>query len=263
MEDDTLETTDLTFSETEEALSLTDDIQSAPKDASNQVGPNIVKSLSAVARHYKVSQPAVSKWKKNGLPVEEDGSYNLTRIAAWRALRVAHEAASLEKVEGIDSEVLAEVKKELGRFRALAETYKMNRSDVFASAQAKMLALGEEILDSIKSKDLKKMHVRDKIKALKDITASVTSLYSSERIERGESRENISIIVQQIHEIKKAQREEEKREFAEWVEDRRTKKIRIPSHAIENLRDRARIFNANIDGLIFEDASNTSWEKKK
>lgn len=49
-----------------------------------QTETNIVKSLSAVGRHFRVSQPAVSKWKTNGMPIEEDGTYNLTRITAWR-----------------------------------------------------------------------------------------------------------------------------------------------------------------------------------
>ena len=183
-----------------------DTSETVKKEEQNQT--NIVKSLSAVGRYFKVSQPAVSKWKHlKGMPVEADGSYSLPRIAAWRALTVAREAESLDKVEGVDPEVLAEVKKELGRFRRLAEVYKMERGEVFASAQAKMLSLGEQILDSIKEKDISKMHIRDKIKALKDITSSVGSLYQNERLEEGQSTENIQVVV-------KAIKEAQKREFA-------------------------------------------------
>ena len=169
---------------------------------------NIVKSLSAIGRHFKVSQPAVSKWKMNGMPIEEDGTYNLTRITAWRALRVARETESLDKVEGVDLEVLAEVKKELGRFRGLGEIYKMERSEIFASAQAKILSLAEDILDSIKRKDISKMHIRDKIKGLKDLTSSVSSLFQNERLERGESTENTMVIVAAIKDLKKKMRKE-------------------------------------------------------
>lgn len=177
----------------------------------DQTETNIVKSLSAVGRHFRVSQPAVSKWKLNGMPIEEDGTYNLTRITAWRALRITREAESLDKVEGIDPGVLAEVKKELGRFRGLVETYKLDRGDIFSGAQAKMLSLAEEILDGIKSKDLGKMHIRDRIKALKEIVSSVSSLYHEERLERGESTENVAVIIAAIRDLKKRQFEEEEK----------------------------------------------------
>jgi len=200
--------------ETSDSIKIEGQQEQNRSETTNQSGANIVKSLSAVGRHFKVSQPAVSKWKVKGMPVEDDGSYNLTRIAAWRALTVAREAESLEKVEGVDSEVLAEVKRELVRFRSLGEIYKLERADVFASAQAKLLSLAEEILDGIKSKDLKKMHVRDKIKALKDIVSSVGSLYQSERLEKGESTENVAVLIQAIKESRKRMKaEEEKNRF--------------------------------------------------
>jgi hypothetical protein len=186
----------------------------------DQTETNIVKSLSAVGRHFRVSQPAVSKWKLNGMPLEEDGTYNLTRITAWRALRITREAESLDKVEGIDPGILAEVKKELGRFRGLVETYKLDRGDIFSGAQAKMLSLAEEILDGIKSKDLEKMHIRDRIKALKEIVSSVSSLYHEERLERGESTENVAVIIAAIRDLKKRQFEEEEKAEGERKQSR-------------------------------------------
>ncbi len=181
-------------------------------ETTDQTEPQIVKSLSAVGRHFKVSQPAVSKWKAKGMPIEEDGSYSLPKIAAWRALTVAREAESLGRVEGVDSEVLAEVKKELGRFRRLSEVYKMERGEVFSSAQAKMLSLAEEILGSIKEKDISKMHIRDKIKALKDITTSVASLYQNERLENDQSTSNVQVIVDSIRDLKRRMAEERRAE---------------------------------------------------
>lgn len=181
-------------------------------ETADQIEPNIVKSLSAVGRYFKVSQPAVSKWKTKGMPVEEDGSYSLPRIAAWRALTVAREAESLDKVEGVEPEIIAEVKKELGRFRRLAEVYKMERGEVFASSQAKMLSLGEQIMDSINEKDISKMHIRDKIKAVKDLTSSVSSLHTQERLENDESTSNVQIIVAQIKDLKRREAEKRKAE---------------------------------------------------
>lgn len=131
-------------------------------------------------------------------------------------LRITREAESLDKVEGIDPGVLAEVKKELGRFRGLVESYKMDRADVFAGAQAKMLSLAEEILDGIKSKDLRKMHIRDRIKALKEIVSSVTSLYTEERLEKGESTQNVAVIIAAIKDLKRRQFEEEEKAKREW-----------------------------------------------
>lgn len=178
----------------------------------DQMETEIVRSLTAVGKHFGISQPAISKWKKLGMPIEEDGSYNLKRITAWRALRVAQEADSLlpAKAEGEDAEVLAEVKKELGRFRGLIDTYKMDRGDVFAGTGAKLLEVAERILSTIKDRQLEKMPIKDRLKSLKDIVSSVTGLYVQERLENDQSTSNVAIIVASIRDLKRRMAESER-----------------------------------------------------
>lgn len=49
---------------------------------------NIVTTLAAVARHFKVSYDAVQRqWRGAGMPVEEDGSFDLEKIEEWQSRR--------------------------------------------------------------------------------------------------------------------------------------------------------------------------------
>jgi hypothetical protein len=171
----------------------------------------IVNTLKEVGNYFRVSQPAVSKWKKAGMPIESNGSFNLRKITVWRSLRVAQQVEGLlpATIEGANGE-LTELKQELGRFRELVETYTGNRADIFAGAQAKLLSLAEQTAATITHKQLLGMNVKDKIKSLKDIVSCVTGLFTNERLERGESTENVAAIVRVIHEIKaKARRREQ------------------------------------------------------
>ena len=173
----------------------------------------VVQSLTAVARYFKVSQPAVSKWKQSGMPVREDRTYDLREITLWRATRAADKADNLlpATAEGLNGE-LTEIRGKLGRFRELAESYKMDRANVFAGAEAKLLSVAEQLLDGINPKQLAKMNVKDRIKAVKDIVSSVSGLFEKERLERGESTENVAVIVQAIKDAKKRKREEAERQ---------------------------------------------------
>jgi len=174
----------------------------------------IVRTQAEVGRYFGVSQVAVSKWK--GMPKEADGTYNLRKITVWKALRAAQKADSLlpATAEGVNDE-LVEVKEQIGRFRELAELYKENRAEIFAGTGAKLLSVAEQILGTITRKELVKMNVRDKIKVLKDIVSSVSGLFTDERLEKGQSTENVAVIVQAWKDIKKKRREQREREEAE------------------------------------------------
>ena len=45
----------------------------------------IVKTIAELARAQGVSRPTIYTWKKKGMPVEPDGSFDLEKITAWRA----------------------------------------------------------------------------------------------------------------------------------------------------------------------------------
>lgn len=44
----------------------------------------IVGSMAEVAKAFDVAYRSVSTWKRNGMPIEEDGRFNLIKIAYWK-----------------------------------------------------------------------------------------------------------------------------------------------------------------------------------
>ncbi|HUV59159.1 MAG TPA: hypothetical protein VMW09_03500 [Desulfatiglandales bacterium] len=79
-----------------------------------------VKSIKALAETLGVSRPTIYAWKKEGMPVEPDGTYDPGKIAAWRGNK-----SQAEKTPESEEEVSEKVKWEthFRKFRAkLAET---------------------------------------------------------------------------------------------------------------------------------------------
>jgi hypothetical protein len=190
---------------------------SEPIKNEGQSEASIVKSRGAVGRYFGVSPTAVFKWKKKpGFPIEQDGTYDLNKIALWRAERTVTEAVDLlpATAEGEDPKELEDIREGLGRFRSMVESYKIERADVFAGTEAKLLSLAERLLKGISDNKIKKMNIKDRVKALKDIISSVTGLYTSERLEKGESTENVAVIISAIKDLKRRKAAEESNKAA-------------------------------------------------
>ena len=91
----------------------------------------------------------------------------------------------------------------LGRFHELSDAFKADRSDIFAGVEAKAVAKIQQIMNNLTETQIWKMQAKDKIKAARDLASIVTSFHEHERLERGESTENVSIIVAEIKKMKK------------------------------------------------------------
>ncbi len=58
--------------------------------AAKEPEPDIVPTLTAVAKHFGVSRDTVRRaWRARGMPVEADGTFSLVNIAKWRELNNA------------------------------------------------------------------------------------------------------------------------------------------------------------------------------
>lgn len=80
--------------------------------------------------------------------------------------------------------------------------YVENRLSVLQKGQLSALGLQQSILDSMK-KDMSKLTKSEKISLFKVLTADFGIKYDKERLESGQSTENVSKVIKLIREIKK------------------------------------------------------------
>ena len=87
--------------------------------------------------------------------------------------------------------------------REFIEYYKDNRADILAHIQGKYVSIQKLILDSIKATDIKKANLDQKMKTLNILGQDSDRKFSQERLERGESTENVAVLYKHIQEMKK------------------------------------------------------------
>lgn len=164
-----------------------------------------VRTMDELAKIFNVSQPRISQWKKAGMPVESDGTYSIKKVTGWRLSRVSEKVETLlpATIENGNLQAVNEIVNELGRFRQLVDDFKKDRGDIFCGVEAKLISVTEDILDSVTREEILAMPLKEKLRLVKDIVSSVTGLYGQERLERGESSENISVIISAIKDAKK------------------------------------------------------------
>ncbi len=167
--------------------------------------PETVKSQKELAKVLKVSEKTIYHWVKKGMPIKQDGEYCVKDVMAWRALTATEEIERLypEAIRDSNPSVVGEVIETLGKFRHMVEDYKINRADLLAGTGAKILNITERILQSLEGESFDKINVPDRIKVLKDMVNAITVLFEKERLERGQSTENVAVIVQAIKDLKR------------------------------------------------------------
>ncbi len=167
--------------------------------------PETVYTQTELAEIFNVSPRCILDWKRKGMPVNIDDSFCVKDVMAWRALGATE---SLEKrlpeaLKDSSLSVVGEVISTLGKFRHLVEDYKINRADLLAGTGAKILQVTERILQSLEGEAFDKINIPDRIKVLKDMVGAITTLFEKERLERGQSTENVMVIVAAIKDLKK------------------------------------------------------------
>lgn len=85
--------------------------------------------------------------------------------------------------------------------------YKKHRGDVFAEAGMKYRELADLILASMTDEEIRGMTPTQKITALPKIEIAHGTIYDKERLETGESTQNVHVIVDAIADLQKRRQE--------------------------------------------------------
>jgi len=128
----------------------------------------------------------------------------------------------VQKVIPVSIGYITRIVKEFESNRELIEFYRANRTDILLKAQLDSMALQEAIRNSITEEDIGKWTPDQKARWHQALTIDHGTKFDKERLERGESTENVSVIVQALHEIKerrRAKRELEEKKRQEQIDN--------------------------------------------
>jgi hypothetical protein len=174
----------------------------------NTVG-GIVRTQLEVAKVFGVTWRAVAGWKKRGMPGRK-GCYKIEEILAWKAKNVtgvkpkkvdpeAERVAMLvmntdmnsehiSSTTGISEGKVRRIMKLIEKYRPELEHFKANKADYFTLEQLRYR-------DFITDDKLERTPARD-------LVAMAKTAWEQERVERGESVDNVAVIVKHIRELK-------------------------------------------------------------
>ena len=178
----------------------------------DEEGMRIVKFKRAVCEAHGVTMNTVSRWKQIGMPCLPNDEYDLDAIDVWKASSVRLLRADKNRKEKIKRDVMAlrantsmgvnDIAEATGlpvsavrkltdvvdKYRPDLEHFKANKADYFTLEQMRYL-------DNITEDKLAKTTARD-------LRAMAKTAWEQERIERGESVDNVAVIVKHINMLK-------------------------------------------------------------
>ena len=169
--------------------------------------PIIVRTLSDVAKICGAQQVTVRSWVKKGMPREKDPSrgnrwfYDIKKIEEWRAVRLTGNQGGSEAI-CISDEELKVVKSKVEKFKGAIDFYKINRADIFAGKQLGYQKLADYVLSTMRREDIDDAKLTEKLAVLKVLDVGAAIYYDKERLERGESTQNVSVLIGAIKELK-------------------------------------------------------------
>lgn len=106
-------------------------------------------------------------------------------------------------ITGVSPAYIVKIVREFESNREFVEWYKRNRTAILQKAQMDNLALQEAIRDSVTEEELRKWTPDQRARWYQVLGTDYGIKYDKERLERGESTENVSIIVGAIMELKR------------------------------------------------------------
>src|SRR3990170_6339025 len=148
--------------------------------------PALVKTRREIATYFKVHVDTVKEWRRKGMPKEPNGLYELTRIAAWRLVNRAHQGESyIYPIVKIDD-------------------FKRNRANIYAREQAEAIKIQQTIRHYHFTKEqIQTLEKKEAIILYDQLRRDQKDKFEQERLERGESTENVAVIVAAIKDLKK------------------------------------------------------------
>jgi len=143
---------------------------------------------------YRLSLPVkiVQKMVENGLPVREDGAFDVEACKEWRDARLTN----------------LEIKGERFKVPSTVERFKAHRGDIYAIEQAESLRLQGIIRrEKFTLDEIRKINTKAAMDLYDTLRKDQKDKFEQERLERGQSTENVAVIVQAIREAKKKRKE--------------------------------------------------------
>jgi len=171
--------------------------------------PNTVETLKDVSRFFKAHPETVRGWVKKGMPRKKKPGYanrflyDLKKIEEWKAVRIQRGGGA--EVRSVSDKELAAMKANVEKFRGAIDFYKVNRADIFANKQLSYQKKADYILSQMSDDEIQNAKLTEKLAALKVLDTGAAIYYDKERLERGESTQNVSMIVGAIKELKRKQ----------------------------------------------------------
>ena len=149
--------------------------------------PKPIETKAGLARELGIHVTNITKYIKKGMPVNVDGTFDVEKVQAWRQSRK----------EGV---ILNNADKQVIN----TDQFKANRAEILVYEQAQDIKRQQLIRDEIL--------VREKIKTMPDnalvswfekLGRDQDRKYMQERLEKGESTENVAVLVRAIKDAKK------------------------------------------------------------
>jgi len=162
------------------------------KKEEKSVSEGAVDSVLDLA--YRLSLPVkiVEKMAENGLPVREDGAFDVEECRKWRDARLAN----------------LDYKGEKFKVPSTVERFKAHRGDIYAIEQAESLRLQGIIRrEKFTLKQIRELDSRKAMDLYDTLRKDQKDKFEQERLERGQSTENTLVIVAAIKEAKKILKE--------------------------------------------------------
>ena len=169
-----------------------------------------LKTAQAVAEVLGISKSRVCQLHRQGLPRRSDHTYDIEKVVAWNDLRLD----KTRKHQRLTPKEMADREKELTKKalkaraivvadnRALAIKFKNNRAEILVNGQAVRQDVADRILATMTDEQISGMTTAEKVNTLRAMDSGTATLHDRERLERGESTGNISVIVSEIKRLK-------------------------------------------------------------
>lgn len=129
----------------------------------------------------------------------------------------------VQKIIPISLGYITRIIKEFESDRELIEWYRKNRADILLKAQIDSMALQEAIRQSITEDDINSWTPDQKARWHHALTVDHGVKFDKERVEKGESTENVAVIHEFIIKMKKEDRKKQQQEKEEQARENRLK----------------------------------------
>ena len=159
-----------------------------------------LKTSKEVGDLLGLSDSRVRQLLSKGLPRRADGKYDPEKVIAWNTLRLEKHKAP--KPKDMEKKSLEERQITVADVREIANKFVNSRAEILVRSQARLNQLAERIVSSISDEDILNMKPTEKASLLKVAGTMQAIMYDKERLERGQSTENVSVLVSAIKRIK-------------------------------------------------------------